>query len=65
MKTIKVMAMVLLTSAITFIACQKDQDTVQNNLETETVACPWNMLTYKEMIERLEYYDETRKPVLE
>ncbi|WP_075344015.1 hypothetical protein [Tenacibaculum agarivorans] len=64
MKTIKIVAIALLTSAVTFIACQKDEETVNPTAEAE-VERPWNMLSYKEMIERLEDYDKTRKPVLE
>jgi len=64
MKTIKIVAIALLTCAVTFIACQKDEETVNPAVEAE-VERPWNMLSYKEMIERLEDYDKTRKPVLE
>lgn len=56
--------LVVLASTLTFIACQKDEDSITPPSET-TVARPWNMLSYKEMIERLEDYDKTRKPVLE
>lgn len=65
MKTIKMMAFALVASVVTFVACQKDEETVSDNFETETVAKPWNMISYKGMIERLEHYDATRKPVLE
>ncbi|SNR14309.1 hypothetical protein [Tenacibaculum jejuense] len=64
MKTIRVVTLALLVSAVTFIACQKDEVPVNSNTETQ-VERPWNMISYKGMIERLEDYDKTRKPILE
>ena len=61
----KIVALAMVVSVVSFVGCQKDEDTVNANLEETSVARPWNMISYKGMIERLEYYDKTRKPVLE
>ena len=55
----------MIVSVVSFVGCQKDEDTVNANLEETSVGRPWNMISYKGMIERLEYYDKTRKPILE
>ncbi len=65
MKTIRIMLVVLAISAITFVACQKEETPLDANTETGLVQKPWNMISYKGIIERLEHYDKTRKPVLE
>ncbi len=64
MKRIKVVMLTVLVSAVTFVACQKDEVPVNSSSQTQ-VERPWNMISYKEIIERLEDYDKTRKPVLE
>ena len=61
----KIVALAMVVSVVSFVGCQKDEDTVNANLEETSVGRPWNMISYKGMIERLEYYDKTRKPVLE
>ncbi|MCH2035049.1 MAG: hypothetical protein MK202_16185 [Tenacibaculum sp.] len=65
MKTMKIVALAMVVSVVSFVGCQKDEDTVNTNVEEASVERPWNMISYKGMIERLEYYDKTRKPVLE
>lgn len=65
MKTIRIMLVVLAISAITFVACQKEETPLGTITETELVQKPYNILMYKEMIAMLEHYDKTRKPVLE
>lgn len=65
MRTMKPLMIVLLTSTLAFTACQKEEKEILENQPTTSIERPWNMLTYKEMIQRLEYYDKTRKPVLE
>jgi len=65
MRTIKMMVVVLVVASVAIIACQKEEEAVTTNPETTAVERPWNMLNYKEVIERLEYYDETRIPMYE
>ncbi|WP_299622590.1 hypothetical protein [uncultured Tenacibaculum sp.] len=65
MKTIKIVKLAVLVSVVTFVACQKDEEAMNQNLEVSKVERPYNALMYKEMIDMLEHYDKTRKPVLE
>ncbi|CAM1342526.1 hypothetical protein [Tenacibaculum amylolyticum] len=65
MKAMKVLALAIVASAVTFVACQKEEDTLNTVSLEGKAAKPWNMISYKGMIERLEHYDKTRKPVLE
>lgn len=61
----KVLALAMVASAVTFVACQKEEDTLNTVSVEGKAAKPWNMISYKEMISMLEHYDKTRKPVLE
>lgn len=61
----KIVALAMVVSVVSFVGCQKDEDIVNTNVEEASVERPWNALMYKDMIGMLEHYDKTRKPVLE
>ncbi|TCP25028.1 hypothetical protein EV195_10459 [Tenacibaculum skagerrakense] len=65
MKAIKIVALAMVVTVVSFIGCQKDEDAVNPNVEVSSAERPYNALMYKDMIGMLEHYDKTRKPVLE
>ena len=64
MKTIKVVTLAVLVSAVTFVACQKDEDTVTPETQVMEAVKPAQAISYEKARVLQKEYIETRANVL-
>ncbi|WP_299678729.1 hypothetical protein [uncultured Tenacibaculum sp.] len=64
MKTIKVVTLAILVSAVTFVACQKDEDTVTPETQVAEAVKPAQAISYEKARVLQKEYIETRANVL-